>query len=389
MEENIVLIDDLSIKDKIYTIRGVRVMLDFDLAEIYGYKTRDFSLQIKHNSERFEGDDFSFVLSDKEFTNLMLKKSTSSWGGRRKNPRVFTESGVYMLMTVLRGELAIRQSRALIRTFRALKDHVVGIVPAVSSRDILRLSLQTAENTNDIKEMKDVLSDQGRILIEHDDRLMKAFDEISETVRRSEIAPFMLDFSRPEERREYLFLDGQPVKSDLAYMEIYGRAKRSIHIVDDYISLKTLHLLCGVDNNIRIIIISDNLRGLLHESDYQDCIKENTDFHVEFIRSMGASHDRFVMLDHETDDERLFHCGSSSKDSGNRITVISELLDPYIRTMFSKRLSEMLGNPVLELAWAHRCFDSFYLKAKREPALAGRLTHLSQLTQSNITVMLL
>ena len=350
MEENIVLIDDLSIKDKIYTIRGVRVMLDFDLAEIYGYKTRDFSLQIKHNSERFEGDDFSFVLSDKEFTNLMLKKSTSSWGGRRKNPRVFTESGVYMLMTVLRGELAIRQSRALIRTFRALKDHVVGIVPAVSSRDILRLSLQTAENTNDIKEMKDVLSDQGRILIEHDDRLMKAFDEISETVRRSEIAPFMLDFSRPEERREYLFLDGQPVKSDLAYMEIYGRAKRSIHIVDDYISLKTLHLLCGVDNNIRITIISDNLRGLLHESDYQDCIKENTDFHVEFIRSMGASHDRFVMLDHETDDERLFHCGSSSKDSGNRITVISELLDPYIRTMFSKRLSELLGNPVLELA---------------------------------------
>ena len=100
MEENIVLIDDLSIRDKIHTIRGVKVMLDFDLAEIYGYKTRDFSLQIKHNSERFEGDDFSFVLSDKEFKNLMSKKSTSSWGGRRKNPRAFTESGIYMLMTV-------------------------------------------------------------------------------------------------------------------------------------------------------------------------------------------------------------------------------------------------------------------------------------------------
>ncbi|MBQ3728135.1 MAG: hypothetical protein II903_01360, partial [Spirochaetales bacterium] len=134
-----------------------------------------------------------------------------------------------------------------------------------------------------------------------------------------------------------------------AYMEIYGRAKRSIHIVDDYISLKTLHLLCGVDSSIRITIISDNLRGLLHESDYQDCIKENPDFHVEFIRSMGASHDRFIVLDHGTEDERLFHCGSSSKDSGNRITVISELLDPYIRTMFSKRLSELLGNPQLVL----------------------------------------
>ena len=139
------------------------------------------------------------------------------------------------------------------------------------------------------------------------------------------------------------------MRSDLAYMEIYGRAKRSIHIVDDYISLKTLHLLCGVDSSIRITIISDNLRGLLHSSDYQDCIKENPDFQVEFIRSMGVSHDRFIVLDHGTEDERLFHCGSSSKDSGNRITVISELLDPYIRTMFSKRLSELLGNPQLVL----------------------------------------
>ncbi len=66
---------------------------------------------------------------------------------------------------------------------------------------------------------------------------------------------------------------------------------------------------------------------------------------MEFIRSMGASHDRFIVLDHGTDDERLFHCGSSSKDSGNRITEISELIDPYIRTMFSKSLSELLVKP--------------------------------------------
>ena len=358
MEENIVLIDDLSIRDKIHTIRGVKVMLDFDLAEIYGYSTGAFNRQVKNNAEKFEGDDFMFRITIEELNELVKCKNYISRtanmfkgqsGGTRHLPYAFTEQGIYMLMTVLRGELAVRQSRALVMAFKSMKDYIVENTSAVSSRDILRLSLQTAENTNDIKEMKDVLSDQSRILIEHDDRLMKAFDEISETVRRSEIAPFMLDFSRPEERMEYLFLDGQPVKSDLAYMEIYGRAKRSIHIVDDYISLKTLHLLCGVDNNIRIIIISDNLRSLLHKSDYQDCIRENPDFHVEFIRSMGASHDRFIVLDHGTEDERLFHCGSSSKDSGNRITVISELLDPYIRTMFSKRLSELLGNPQLVL----------------------------------------
>ncbi|MBQ3829585.1 MAG: hypothetical protein II813_01530, partial [Spirochaetales bacterium] len=209
--------------------------------------------------------------------------------------------------------------------------------------EMLQLSLQVNENRRETEKIKEELTELGT-------QMSSVMDRLGNVVERSEIAPFMLDFSRPEERREYLFLDGQPVRSDLAYMEIYGRAKRSIHIVDDYISLKTLHLLCGVDSNIRITIISDNLRGLLHKSDYQDCIKENPDFHVEFIMSMGASHDRFIVLDHVTEDERLFHCGSSSKDSGNRITVISELLDPYIRTMFSKRLSELLGNPVLELA---------------------------------------
>ncbi|MBQ9810001.1 MAG: hypothetical protein IJM52_02465, partial [Spirochaetales bacterium] len=64
-------------------------------------------------------------------------------------------------------------------------------------------------------------------------QMSSVMDRLGNVVERSEIAPFMLDFSRSEERREYLFLDGQPMRSDLAYMEIYGRAKRSIQIVDD------------------------------------------------------------------------------------------------------------------------------------------------------------
>ncbi len=258
-------------------------------------------------------------------------------------PYAFTEQGIYMLMTVLRGELAVRQSRALVMAFKSMKDHIVAGRSISSQHELLQLSLQVNENRRETEQIREELTELST-------QMSSVMDRLGNVIERSEIAPFMLDFSRPEERREYLFLDGQPMKSDLAYMEIYDKAKRSIHIVDDYISLKTLHLLCGVDKSIRITIISDNLRGLLHASDYQDCQKENPDFHVEFIRSMGASHDRFIVLDHETDDERLFHCGSSSKDSGNRITVISELLDPYIRTMFSKRLSELLGNPVLELA---------------------------------------
>ena len=85
------------------------------------------------------GDDFCFYLTQEEFRNLISKNLISSWGGRRKPPRAFTQSGVYMLMTVLRGELAIKQSRALIRIFRAMKDYIVETQGLVSQRDALRL----------------------------------------------------------------------------------------------------------------------------------------------------------------------------------------------------------------------------------------------------------
>ena len=112
MEENIALIDDLSIRDKIHTIRGVKVMLDFDLAEIYGYETKNFNRQVKNNAEKFEGEEFMFRLTRDEIDELVrcyfftsradgLFKGQS--GGTRHLPYAFTEQGIYMLMTVLRG----------------------------------------------------------------------------------------------------------------------------------------------------------------------------------------------------------------------------------------------------------------------------------------------
>ena len=112
------------LKEFIHSIRGVRVMLDADLAKIYGYSTKDFNRQVKNNIEKFEQDfmfqltdeeeqDFMFQLTDEECEILRCKNSTSSWGGRRYNPYAFTEQGIYMLMTVLKGELATKQSKAL------------------------------------------------------------------------------------------------------------------------------------------------------------------------------------------------------------------------------------------------------------------------------------
>ena len=143
------------IKDAIYTIRGMKVMLDADLAEIYGYQTSRFNQQVKNNIEKFDAD-FRFQITKEEYlqilsskitikssntnnnankTDLKSKILTSSWGGNRKLPYVFTEQGVYMLMTVLKGELATQQSKALVRAFKALKDFVVDNTPLIGQHE--------------------------------------------------------------------------------------------------------------------------------------------------------------------------------------------------------------------------------------------------------------
>ena len=124
MASEIAIHDTNSLKDKIYTIRGVQVMLDSDLAEIYGYATKDFNRQVKNNIERFD-EDFRFQLTDDEYNAILrCKISTSSWGGKRYKPYAFTEQGIYMLMTVLKGDLAVAQSKTLIRLFREMKHFV-------------------------------------------------------------------------------------------------------------------------------------------------------------------------------------------------------------------------------------------------------------------------
>lgn len=124
------LIDETLLKSRIYTIRGVKVMLDADLAEIYGYSTKVFNQQVKNNIEKFD-EDFRFQLNDTEISILSRSKILTSMqvkgvkGGRSYKPFAFTEQGIYMLMTVLKGERATAQSKALIRLFKQMKDCIV------------------------------------------------------------------------------------------------------------------------------------------------------------------------------------------------------------------------------------------------------------------------
>lgn len=108
MANEIAIISESDLKRKIYIIRGVQVMLDMDLAEIYGYETKRFNEQVKNNIERFD-DDFRFQLTDAEVKDLRSKISTTNISlMSRSLPYAFTEQGIYMLMTVLRGGFSLR-----------------------------------------------------------------------------------------------------------------------------------------------------------------------------------------------------------------------------------------------------------------------------------------
>ena len=112
------VIIDQPVEKMIYTIRGVQVILDQDLAKLYGVETRRLNEQVKRNISRFP-EDFMFQLTSEEFKILKSQNATSSWGGRRKLPYAFTELGVSMLSSVLSSETAIQANVQIMRAFAA------------------------------------------------------------------------------------------------------------------------------------------------------------------------------------------------------------------------------------------------------------------------------
>jgi hypothetical protein len=323
MAKEVQIIDEELIKSKIYIVRSQKVMLDFELAEIYGYETKRFNEQVKNNIERFD-DDFRFKLSREEWNNLRSKKSTSSWGGTRYLPYAFTEQGIYMLMTVLKGELAIAQSKTLIRTFKKMKDYIIENQGLIGQREYLQLSMQISQSFGDIIDLRRDLNDV-------EEQVAGVVDKLSEVVYKSELSEIMTEFGEPQIKRGYLVLNGQPFKADLAYNEIYCQAKNSIYIIDNYISVKTLEHLIGCNEGVIVTVFSDNLHNGLRANIFNDFCKEYPSLHINLKRSGGVLHDRYIVLDFGTADFRVFHCGASSKDAGARVTSIAELstIDVY------------------------------------------------------------
>lgn len=341
-KDEIMLVNHESLAEKIYIIRGQKVMLDFELAEIYGYETKRFNEQVKNNIEKFD-DDFRFQLTKEEWENLRSKISTSKSetgsGGRRYLPYVFSEAGIYMLMTVLKGELAVKQSKALIRTFKQMKDYIIENQGLIGQREFLQLSMQITSNVVEMQGLR-------RDLMNVEDKVAGLVDNLGNVVHKSELSELILDLSNPQLKYGFLLLNGEPIEANLAYKDIYSIAKKSIYIVDNYIGVKTLVLLKDIPSSVEITIFSDNVGKGLHTLEYQDFCKEYPFRKVKFQKSGGEFHDRYIIIDWNTDKQRIYHCGASSKDAGQRITTISEVVDQVV---YADLINKLLKNPILKL----------------------------------------
>ena len=159
----------------------------------------------------------------------------------------------------------------------------------------------------------------------------------------NDVQKVMANFVDPSTFKHFLILNGQRLEADVAYTQIYGMAKRSVLIVDDYLDVKTLDLLRCVVKGVSVQIFSEQHgRSRLTESMLADFRAARPDVDLGDVRATGnVFHDRYIYLDFGTANEKLFHCGASSKDAGNKITTIMQLEDIAVyRPLFEKLLQD-------------------------------------------------
>ena len=330
-EKNIV-IDKNTIKEKVFNIRHQKVMLDFELAEIYGYSTKRFNEQVKNNADKFD-EDFMFQLSKDEWEILRSKNSTSNSeqgsGGRRYLPYAFTEQGIYMLMTVLKGELATKQSKALIRMFKQMKDFLVENSEFIDAKAFIQVAAQTTQNTRDIATLN---------------------NKISTLASKEDFKKVMDNFIDPNSYKHFLLMNGEKIEADLAYTTVYKSAKKSIYLIDNYIGLKTLELLRAAKDNVEITVFSENLKNkdMLTRSILNDFKQDYPNIQLKIKNAGTMYHDRYLAIDYGTNHEAFYFCGASSKDAGNKISTISKI-EESLRDMYHDLFKGILNNAELQI----------------------------------------
>lgn len=279
----IIPVESQSIQNKIYTIRDTQVMLDEDLAVLYGVEAKRLNEQVKRNIERFP-EKFRFQLTENEYENLRSQFATLSfekgWGKHRKYlPYVFTEQGVSMLSAVLKSQTAIEVSIKIIDTF-------------VEMRKFISL------NANIFQRFERV---EQRLSL-HDEQ----FNKIFEAIENNEV-----------QQKQHIFYDGQIFDAYLFVSDIIKSAKTSIKLLDNYIDESTLVLFTKRNIKVNMKIYTKTLSKQLQ----LDLQKHNAQYPKIEIETFDLSHDRFLIID----DIDVYHFGASLKDLGKKWFAVSKI----------------------------------------------------------------
>lgn len=300
----------------VYVIRGRQVMLDSDLADIYGYEVKYLNRQVQRNIVRFP-DDFAFRITREEVEDLWCQNDTANINPMRRTlPYVFSEQGIYMLAAVLKSDTAVQQSIIIMRAFKNMRQQISEACRYVSMDEYRRAT----EIFNEYKAKTDLVIQS----------IEKRLDDLS-----VKSAAF-------ENDKNIVIYKGEQFEADKAFIEIYQRAKKRIYVIDNYVNIKTLHLLTHKKKGIEVIIFTENGFGRCKEF---LTASEVADFNKEYptlqVKSNPYCHDRFVVVDYGLKSEKVYHCGASSKDAGKKVCSINlienyKMLHPIIDALLKR-----------------------------------------------------
>ena len=268
-----------NIKTQIFTIRGFQVMLDRDLAKLYGVETRALNQAVKRNKERFPND-FVFQLTKAELKDWVsqIVISNKEVMGIRNMPFAFTEQGVATLSGILRSKKAIEMNIQIMRAF-------------VSMRRFLSQNAGLFQRVENVEQK----------LLTHD----KNFDEIFSAIEEKTITP-----------RQGIFFDGQVFDAYKFVCDLVKSAKTSITLIDNYIDESVLTLFSKAKKGVEIKILSSRITKQLK----LDIKKFNSQYNnIKLIR-FSKSHDRFLVID-----DKVYHFGASLKDLGKKWFAFSKI----------------------------------------------------------------
>ena len=276
---NIVVNDNIKIENMIYEIRGKKVMLDSDLAKLYNVETKRINEAVKNNIEKFP-ERYCFKLSDNESDNLLVEifdQKIEKRGGKYKNPRVFTEQGVYMLATILKSKEATKITIAIMDAFVVMKNIInTSLIEQKYFNEL------TIKNTEDIK------------------LLQESFDKLN-----------------TKESNNHIFYEGQIYDAYSLLIDILSKAKKEIIIIDNYAGKKLFDIIRNI--NVKVKIYTENIDNISKEK------YEKQYSNIEIINT-NIFHDRFVIIDNKV----LYHSGASFKDLGKKCFAITKIVDNNI-----------------------------------------------------------